>query len=314
VPPAIAGQSYRQQIGFESFDPAQEMMTATDGLPAGISLSPTGVLSAAVTPAPGSYTVQASITPAPAADPSGVIDIALTVVAPGSSIAEMEQGTAPAVSSPFVTPLVAPTLGGRIACSGYAGCNATSTPPLGDDNRGHPMTQWTETSQNMGSGCNYSNFPVWITNNANGQDMGVFIEGDIDGDHSFTHREALIACAYNAGWQVVLVGMHTDETGQVLDMPNGEQAGQILYFYPYCNGLPAPPSTGGLYSLSQMSSLGFVTQQNYVPPGCSSGASSQNHTDEWNAAWNELQGAYDYTINSLGRQIWSPWGDLLASY
>lgn len=314
VPPAIAGESYTQQIGFQSFVPGSEAMTAISGLPDGVSLSPMGVLSADQTVGVGSYTIQAGLTPAPAAAPTGVIDIAFTVVAPGSSIADLMQGKPSSDSlQALVTPLVAPTLGGRIACSGYAGCN-TSTSTFGGDAIGHPMTQWSETGQNMGSGCDDGNYPVWMTNNAGGAQMGVYIDDSIDGNHSFTHREALISCAWNTGQQVIIVGMHTDETGQVLDQPNGEQAGQILDFYPYCNGLPAPPSTGGLYSLSQMSSLGFVTQQYYVPPGCSSGASQQNHTDEWNAAWKELNGTYDYTINSLGRQIWSPWGDLLASY
>lgn len=311
VPPAVTGQSYTQPIGFESFNPTSEMMTATSGLPAGVTLSPTGVLSAAVSPAAGSYTIQADISPAPAAASNGVIDIALTVVPAGSATAKMVQGTA-SPAAPSLAPLIAPTLGGRIACSGYSGCN-TSTSTFGGDAIGHPMTQWTETGQNFNGSCNYSNFPVWMTNNSGGADMGVFIDDSIDANHSFTNREALIACAYNLGQQVIVVGMGSDETGQVLDMPNGEQAGQELIWYPYCNGQPTT-GTGGMPTLSQMSSLGYTVQQNYVPGGCNSGATAAEHQTEWNAAWNQVNGTYDYTINSLGRQIWSPWGDLLASY
>jgi hypothetical protein len=219
----------------------------------------------------------------------------------------------PSSSQSLVTPLVAPTLGGRIACSGYAGCN-TSTSTFGGDAIGHPMTQWTETGQNMGSGCNYGNFPVWMTNNAGGAHMGVYIDDSVDGNRSYTNREALISCAWNTGQQVIIVGMGMDETGQVLDQPNGEQAGQILDWYPYCNGNVISGATANPPSLGSISSLGYVIQQNYVRPGCSSGATGPEHTNMWNYAWGQVNSTYDYTINSLGRQIWSPWGDLLANY
>jgi len=316
LPPAVAGESYTQQIGFESFDPATEMMTATSGLPAGMSLSPTGVLSAEVSPAAGTYTIQASVSPAPAAASTGVIDIALTVAAPGSAIAETTQGRSPA-AAPAITPLVAPSLGGRIACAGYPGCN-TSTSTFGADAIGHPMTQWSETGSNWNGACNYANFPVTITNNANGQYMGVYIDNEVDSPGSFSERSALVSCAWQYGAEVILVGMYPSEQHNVIDMPNGEPAGTMLEWYPYCNGTATysanPPHPGN------MGSEGYVVQQYYVPPGCSSGATGTEHQSEWNAAWNGYGGysginsIYDYWINSLGRQIWSPWGDLLASY
>jgi hypothetical protein len=326
LPPAVAGQPYTQQVGFDGFNPTVEMLTAISGLPAGVSLAPNGIVSATPGTATGSYTITASIAPAPAAASTSIIDIELAVAPPGSSLADMVQGTpAPAVAE-LVTPLTSIPEGGRIACPGYTNCN-TSSGPIGTDADGEWMTQWSDTGVstwpvvNGYSPCNIKGWPVNITNNANGQNIGVYIDDTVDNGTSVANEEALVTCAYNLGARVIVTGIPWNNKTAVLDQPNGEPAGAMLEWYPYpqspCN--PQDGSGTNVPHVSAISELGYIVQQNFIWPNCSSGAGT-NHQTLWNQAWYGyggqpgINGAYDLWLNPTGHWVVSPYGDLLTNY
>lgn len=318
LPPAAAGESYTQLVGLPSFNSASQIMTATSGLPAGVSLSPAGVLSAPVSPGIGSYTIQADINPAPAGVGAGTIDIVLTVLAPGN-VANMVQGNAEATVAPSLAPPPIPPLSGRVACPGYANCNSSSG-PIGTDNQGEWMTQWQASG--IDSGCTYAGYnPAYVTNTANGQTIGAYVD---DSDGTVGDRETLITCAYNQGYDVILAGMAWTETNLIFDQPNGEAAGTMLEWYPYphssCNPQDGKPVQPPNLTNGSMEELGYITQQNFTwsianPNWCSTGATQSQHQTEWNYAWGQVDGTYDQLVNPYTHRLYtSPYGDLVGNY
>ena len=70
-----------------------------------------------------------------------------------------------------------------------------------------------------------------------------------------------------------------------------------------------PPATGSIEE------LGYVVQQNFVWPGCSSGATASEHQTEWNYAWGQVDGTYDVLFDPNSRSYYvSAYGDLLGSF
>lgn len=304
LPDAIQSSPYDQQLEVSGGIASGYSFATSGTLPAGLTLSTSGLLSGTPTAKPGRYTVTVDVTPVGCASSASIGTFTLQFSLGPSAATVNEAATLPAGASAATATSTpgSPSLHGRIACSGYSGCNTTCA-TFACDGLGNPMTRWYESSTGDSRCSAAGNNPVKVYNSNTSAYIGVYIDNEVDSSPGVTtNRQALVNCEGNLGTQIILVGLYPAETNVELSTPQGQLTGDMLEWYPFCNHQvyyqnEYPPAW------DHFSGIGYITQLDFVPPGCSSGATSTQASDEWNYAWGQVK--YQWT---------TPYLDLIGQY
>jgi hypothetical protein len=158
------------------------------------------------------------------------------------------------------------------------------------------------------------NEPAYVYNSNSNTRIGVYVDNEVDSVGSFTNRQALVNCTdQESGQQLILVGEYpaesTDSVQPTVTNGQGDTVGNMLEWYPYCNGRDYykhkqqyPPA------LSSTGPNGYMAQGAFVPPGCRSGATAAEQSNLFNLEWGYVNGS-SFTYTSGATTI----GDLVGT-
>ena len=200
---------------------------------------------------------------------------------------------------------------GQVYCT-TLNCN-TQCDQFACDSSQRPLTPfYIDGTRDPNCTADFNN-PAYLYNSDSNTRIGVYIDNEVDGQGSFKYRQALVNCAdQESPQQLILVGEYPAETSgdvQPTVTGQGDTVGNMLEWYPYCNGrvyykhkqqFPPP--------LTSLGPNGYVSQGVFVPPGCRSGATASEQSNLWNVEWGDVNGS-SFTYASGATTI----GDLLAT-
>jgi len=187
-------------------------------------------------------------------------------------------------SPALATPPPGTPFQGQVTCA-TSGCNSQTLTPFYIDGVRDPKCVAN------------SNSPAVVYNSETNAPIGVYIDNEVDPLGSFTNRQALVNCADMESRQLILVAEYPAETNADVQPTvtvggYGDTVGNMLEWYPYCNGrnyykhsqLNPPP-------LGSMGPNGYMAQGAFIPPGCRSGATVTEQTSLWNVEWGYVNGS-----------------------